>query len=53
MSAVARALGLRGNPAGDQWCLLVEKSADEALTEKQTKRAAVTSHYERGQSGSR
>ena len=40
-----RGLGLKGEPAGDQLCLLIGRCAHAGLAESSDKRHAVTAHY--------
>lgn len=45
LAALGRLAGLRGRPAGDQWCLLLRRESVGSHDRAQDKRRQVTSHY--------
>jgi len=47
IAGLLRLAGMRGEPAGDQLCILLERSADHGCRSTVSKREAVTSHYGR------
>jgi SAM-dependent methyltransferase len=50
LAAAARAIGLRGEPAGDQLCMVLRKDTALAELTGHEKRIALTAHYAPGRS---